>query len=42
VSERLDWPLAAAASVLLLAAALLVVAIASRFVSVSAIAKGHP
>jgi len=42
VSERLDWPLAAAASVVLLTAALAVVAIASRFVSVSAIAKGHP
>jgi len=42
VSERLNWPLASAASVVLLTAALAVVAIASRFVSVSAIAKGHP
>jgi ABC-type spermidine/putrescine transport system permease subunit I len=42
VSERLNWPLASAASVVLLAAALAFVAAASRFVSVSAIAKGHP
>ena len=42
VSDRLDWPLAAAASVVLLTAALLVVAIAGRFISVGAIAKGHP
>ena len=41
VSDRLDWPLAAAASVVLLAAALAVVAIAGRFVSVGAIAKVH-
>jgi ABC-type spermidine/putrescine transport system permease subunit I len=33
VSDRLDWPLAAAASVILLAAALRLVAIASRFVA---------
>ena len=42
VSERLNWPLAAAASVVLLAGALAVIAIASRFVPVSSIAKGHP
>ena len=41
VSDRLDWPLAAAASVVLLAAALVVVAIAARFISVGAIAKVH-
>ena len=41
VSDRLDWPLAAAASVVLLAAALVVVAIAGRYVSVGAIAKVH-
>ncbi len=41
VSERLDWPLAAAASVVLLAAALAVVAIAGHFISVGAIAKVH-
>ena len=41
VSERLDWPLAAAASVVLLTAALVVVAIAGRFISVGAIAKVH-
>lgn len=41
VSDRLDWPLAAAASVVLLAAALVVVAVAARFVSVGAIAKVH-
>jgi ABC-type spermidine/putrescine transport system permease subunit I len=41
VTDRLDWPLAAAASVVLLAAALTVVAIASRFISVGAIAKVH-
>ncbi len=39
VSERLDWPLAAAASVVLLMAALTVVAIAGRFISVGAIAR---
>jgi ABC-type spermidine/putrescine transport system permease subunit I len=42
VSERLNWPLAAAASVVLLAAALVVVAVAGRYISVGAIAKGHP
>ena len=42
VSDRLDWPLAAAASVVLLTAALAVVAIAGRFISIGAIAKGHP
>ena len=41
VSDRLDWPLAAAASVLLLVAALAVVAAASRFVPVGALAKVH-
>ena len=41
VSDRLDWPLAAAASVVLLMAALVVVALAARFVSVGAIAKVH-
>ena len=41
VSDRLDWPLAAAASVVLLTAALVVVAIAGRFISVGAIAKVH-
>jgi ABC-type spermidine/putrescine transport system permease subunit I len=41
VSDRLDWPLAAAASVVLLTAALVVVAIAGRYVSVGAIAKVH-
>jgi len=42
VSDRLDWPLAAAASVVLLAAALAVVAITARFISIGAIAKVHP
>lgn len=41
VSDRLDWPLAAAASVLLLVAALAVVGVASRFVPVGAIARVH-
>jgi ABC-type spermidine/putrescine transport system permease subunit I len=41
VSDRLDWPLAAAASVVLLAAALLFVAFAGRFVPVGAIARVH-
>ena len=41
VSERLNWPLAAAASVVLLAAALAVVAIAGRFISIGSIAKVH-
>ena len=41
VTDRLDWPLAAAASVLLLAAALAVVGVASRFVPVGAIARVH-
>jgi ABC-type spermidine/putrescine transport system permease subunit I len=41
VTDRLDWPLAAAASVLLLVAALAVVAVASRFVPVGAIARVH-
>ena len=41
VSERLDWPLAAAASVVLLAAALTVVAIAGRFIAIGGIAKVH-
>jgi ABC-type spermidine/putrescine transport system permease subunit I len=42
VSDRLDWPLAAAASVVLLTAALTVVAIAGRFIPIGAIAKVHP
>jgi len=42
VSDRLDWPLAAAASVVLLTAALAVVAIAGRFISIGAIAKVQP
>jgi len=41
VSDRLDWPLAAAASTLLLVAALAFVAIAARFVPVRAIARVH-
>ena len=41
VTDRLDWPLAAAASVLLLVAALAFVAIASRFVPVGALARVH-
>ena len=41
VSDRLDWPLAAAASVILLVAALVVVAVASRFIRVSNLAKVH-
>jgi ABC-type spermidine/putrescine transport system permease subunit I len=41
VSDRLNWPLASAASVVLMVAALLVVAIAGRFVPVSAIARVH-
>lgn len=41
VSDRLDWPLAAAASVILLVAALAFVAIAGRFVTVRNIARVH-
>ncbi|MBN8477800.1 MAG: ABC transporter permease [Burkholderiales bacterium] len=41
VSDRLDWPLAAAASVVLLAAALAIVAVASRFIRVSNLARVH-
>jgi ABC-type spermidine/putrescine transport system permease subunit I len=41
VSDRLDWPLAAAASVVLLAAALIVVTVAGRFIPVGSIAKVH-
>jgi ABC-type spermidine/putrescine transport system permease subunit I len=41
VSDRLDWPLAAAASVVLLVAALVVVAVASRFIRVSNLANVH-
>lgn len=41
VSERLDWPLAAAASVILLVAALAVVMIAGRFISIGSLAKVH-
>ncbi len=41
VSDRLDWPLASAASVVLLAAALVIVAVASRFIRVSALARVH-
>ena len=41
VSERLDWPLAAAASVVLLVAALVIVAVASRFIRISNLANVH-
>ncbi|GMU72796.1 MAG: hypothetical protein AMXMBFR42_22520 [Burkholderiales bacterium] len=41
VSDRLDWPLAAAASVVLLVAALAIVAVASRFIRVSNLARVH-
>jgi ABC-type spermidine/putrescine transport system permease subunit I len=41
VSERLNWPLAAAASVVLLTSALVVVFVAARFVSIRAIARVH-
>ena len=41
VSERLDWPLAAAASVVLLAAALSVVAVAAASSRVGALAEVH-
>ncbi|MCC6195262.1 MAG: ABC transporter permease [Burkholderiales bacterium] len=41
VSDRLDWPLAAAASVVLLVAALAFVAIASRFVRMRSLARVH-
>ena len=41
VTDRLDWPLAAAASVILLVAALVVVAVAGRFIAIGAIAKVH-
>lgn len=41
VSERLDWPLAAAASVVLLCVALAVVVIAGRFISIGNIARVH-
>lgn len=41
VSDRLDWPLAAAASVVLLASALMFVAVAARFVSIGTIARVH-
>jgi ABC-type spermidine/putrescine transport system permease subunit I len=41
VSDRLDWPLAAAASVVLLTAALIVVTFAGRFIPVGTIAKVH-
>jgi ABC-type spermidine/putrescine transport system permease subunit I len=41
VSDRLDWPLAAAASVVLLVAALAVVTLAGRFVRVSNLARVH-
>ncbi len=39
VNERLDWPLAAAASILLLAMALAVIGLASRFVRVGTLAE---
>lgn len=41
VSERLDWPMAAAASMVLLAAALAVVVAAGRFVSMGSLAEAH-
>jgi ABC-type spermidine/putrescine transport system permease subunit I len=41
VSERLDWPLAAAGSMVLLAASLLILAIAGRFVPVRALAEAR-
>jgi len=41
VSDRLDWPLAAAASVLLLVAALAVVAVASHKIPIGALARVH-
>jgi ABC-type spermidine/putrescine transport system permease subunit I len=41
VTDRLDWPLAAAASVLLLIAALVVVTVSARFVPVGALARVH-
>ena len=39
VNERLDWPLAAAASMALLAMALATIGIAGRFVPVSALSE---
>ena len=41
VTDRLDWPLAAAASVVLLVAALVIVGVASRFIRVSNLANVH-
>ena len=41
VNERLDWPLAAAASMVLLVFALVFVAVASRFVSLGGLAEAH-
>jgi ABC-type spermidine/putrescine transport system permease subunit I len=39
VNERLDWPLAAAASMTLLAMALVTIGVAGRFVPVSALSE---
>ena len=39
VNERLDWPLAAAASMTLLAMALAVIAMAGRFVPLGALSE---
>lgn len=41
VNERLDWPLAAAGSMVLLAASLLILAIAGRFVPVRSLAEAR-
>lgn len=41
VNERLDWPLAAAASMVLLAASLIVIALGSRFVRLGALTEAH-
>jgi ABC-type spermidine/putrescine transport system permease subunit I len=41
VSDRLNWPLASAASVILLVAALLVVAISKRFIALTSFARVH-
>lgn len=41
VNERLDWPLAAAASMVLLVFALVFVAVAGRFVSLGGLAEAH-
>ena len=41
VSDRLNWPLASAASVILLISALLVVAISKRFIALTSFARVH-